>query len=54
MERGEFKGRWGRQISLSKPSQWNDEVPLNDAERRVVQDRMREALKFMRLPYAEV
>jgi hypothetical protein len=47
IERGEFKGKWGRMVALSKLRKWDDGTPLEGAERETVQERTREALKFM-------
>ena len=53
LERGEFKGRRGWLVGISKPSDWSDNTSLNDAEKKTVQDRTRDALQFMRVPYLE-
>jgi hypothetical protein len=51
MERGEFKGKWGRIVAISKPCAWDDGTPLEGAEREAVQERTKEALKFMGVPH---
>jgi hypothetical protein len=51
---GEFKGQGGWQVALSKPSRWSNGMPLEEAEQKLVQDRTRDALEFMHVPYVEI
>jgi hypothetical protein len=48
---GEFKGRRGWLVAISTPSNWDDGTPLSEAERKLIQERSRDALKFMGVPH---
>jgi hypothetical protein len=51
IETGEFKGRRGSTIAISQPTNWDDGTPLTEPERSLVQERSRDALKFMGVPH---
>jgi hypothetical protein len=51
IEQGEFKGSHGWLVAISQPTKWDDGATLSEAERALVQERSREALKFMGVPH---
>ena len=51
IEVGQFKGQWGWHVAISGPTIWDHGVPLSEAERKLIQERSRDALKFMRVPH---
>jgi hypothetical protein len=51
LEQGEFKGAHGWYVAVSKPTNWDDGTPLTKPERELVQERGRDALKFMGVPH---
>jgi hypothetical protein len=51
IQSGEFKGRRGWIVSISRPTKWDDGTPLDEPERSLIQERSRDALKFMGVPH---
>lgn len=51
IEVGEFRGKRGWLVAISKPTSWDDGTPLSDAERVSVQERSKDALGFMDVPH---
>jgi hypothetical protein len=50
IQKGEFKGRDGWIVAISQPSKWDDGTPFLDTERALIQERSKEALRFMGVP----
>lgn len=50
IEKGEFKGRHGWIVAISQPSKWDDGTPFLETERDLIQERSKEALRFMGVP----
>jgi hypothetical protein len=50
IEKGEFKGQHSSIVAISQPSKWDDGTPLVDPERNLIQERSKEALRFMSVP----
>ncbi len=44
---GEFKGRAGWMVAVSRPFTWDDGIVMSQSERALVQERSRQALDFM-------
>src|SRR5580698_9222136 len=50
IEKGELKGRQGWLVAISQPSKWDDGTPFLETERDLIQERSKEALRFMGVP----
>jgi hypothetical protein len=50
IEKGEFKGQHGWRVAISQPSKWDDGTLFSDTERNLIQERSKEALRFMGVP----
>src|ERR1017187_10683094 len=51
IEQGQFKGRRGWLVAISKPTARDDGTPLTESELKLVQERGRDALRFMGVPH---
>ena len=51
IEQGEFKGKNGWIVAITRPTKWDDGTPLNESEHKLIQGRTRDALKFMGVPH---
>ena len=51
IETGEFQGRQGWIVAISQPTKWDDGTPLGETERHLIQERSKEALRFMGVPH---
>lgn len=51
IEKGEFKGQRGWIVAISQPSKWDDGSALGETERDLIQERSKEALRFMGVPH---
>jgi hypothetical protein len=51
IEQGTFKGRHGWLVAVSSPTSWDDGTPLSGTDRVLIQERSRDALKFMGVPH---
>jgi hypothetical protein len=50
IEEGEFKGQRGWLVAISQPSNWDDGTPFLNTERHLIQERSKDALRYMGVP----
>ena len=51
IEQGEFRGKRGWLVAISQPTKWDDGTLLRETERKLIQERTRDALRFMGVPH---